>query len=1083
MEMLESLKRVLEEALRPIYLDDAALRSVEEDRLGHEAYVETLKKSVRVCPTPFAIGLFGKWGVGKSTIGETLKREIDKDGELRKRFVTILFDVWRYPGNALKRKFLLKVEKELTGKEALGGDLYESRHEVTEVTYRFDWRLCGRYMIVFAVYLAVAGTLLVGMRKQLEAKDLLLSVLISMALFGLGIIQAWAREVESTETTTRTRPPPSSPEQFEETFCQLLKDGGIGPEPNDKRLVVIMDNVDRCSPEHAVAALRDIKTFFDQPGCIYIVPCDDGAVVQHLSNSPGVREEADAREYLRKFFQLTVRILPKKQDLLDMAEEEVAKSAIKFPLEVAPVIWAAHPDNPRRIKLAINDLTARCVLIQERTVAGALRGERLLENLPFLTKAMILEAEAPEFVAQVRKDYEVLRMFDEVLDDRTLLEGEDADTYKAVRPYFQGEGENRYRWLREFLRATRMHSDPDPRAFFELKETEGEMLVPDAAVFEEKVRLGDTDYVLKVLEEKEDHAREAYVTALVTTVENEALAGRDLSTFNSVSVAVRVYGMVPEKVRSELAGTITGAVIRVRLISRVWELPVVDLMTVLNDAPGRDGKRLLHGLVIGLDRASANLVDQFFDRLPGVEDLLETEHFEAVESFLEKLRAAGEWARAAGLAQRLRESDRVRRGLFSRPEGFVGKMVEDITPANPSGSEPYAEFFMSVVDVAHVSNREHFLRKLAAMLMHHPEPGWHPTRKFGVKYLERLEVDFIPASTVPELTAALRRAIDLVPESPGRLRLVRILLRLYKVLPEGQREQVKSQVSGWVDAFGKDHIVALTSSLREVEDNEPLREAVARGFATRLTRAEPPDVKEALIVGAGDLDATPGTEIFLEGLGTLLDGSVEDCGVGTKVLVERFDAVPREQGQDILRDLQKRAAVAPTDKLSLLVEAHARLADKAEEVVLEGFADLLAELMERDEAGKRDCGMKAYAQIRESLDNTKKRMVAYRLIKFLEGRVAQIDHTYRPLLEEVVRSGDILTATQRSDFVQVLRNLLPATREIDQRMIGADYLGRVKPFPREQRGDTLEDLKQFIQSEETPPELRVRLEAAYEAIR
>lgn len=628
-----------------------------------------------------------------------------------------------------------------------------------------------------------------------------------------------------------------------------------------------------------------------------------------------------------------------------------------------------------------------------------------------------------------------------------------------------------------------MHSDPDPRAFFELKETEGEMLVPDAAVFEEKVRRGDTDYMVKVLEEKEDSEREAYVTALAKTIDNEARAGRSLSTFNSVSVALRVYGKAPEKVRSELAGTITGAVIRVGLISRVWELPVVGLMTVLSDAPQRDSKRLLQGLVTGLDSGAPNLVDEFFDRLPGVESLLETEHFEAVGRHLERLRAAGEWSRAAALAQRPRESDRVRRGLFSRPDGFVGNMVEGITPANPSQSEPYAEFFMSLVDVAHTSNRERFVRKLTAMLTHHPEPGWHPTREFGVNYLEKLEVDFIPSGTVSELTAALRRAIELVPGSPGRLRLLRILLRLYKVLPEGQQEEVKSQVPGWVDAFDKDHIVALASSLREVEDNEPLREAVARGFATRLTRAELPEVKEALIVTMADLDPTPGREIFVGGLGTLLDGSVEDCGVGAKVLVERFDAVPREQGQDILRDLQKRAAVAPADRVSLLVEAHVALADEAEEVVLEGLADRLVELMVGDDAPKRDCGVRAYAEIRELLDDTKKRMVAYLLIKFLEGRVAQIDHTYRPLLEEVVRSGDKLTASQRSDFVQVLRRLLPATRTNDQRMIGADYLGQVKPFPRRQRRDTLEDLKQFIDDKDTPEELRERLKAAYEAIR
>lgn len=303
------------------------------------------------------------------------------------------------------------------------------------------------------------------------------------------------------------------------------------------------------------------------------------------------------------------------------------------------------------------------------------------------------------------------------------------------------------------------------------------------------------------------------------------------------------------------------------------------------------------------------------------------------------------------------------------------------------------------------------------------------------------------------------------------------------MLPEEEREQVNAQIPGWVDAFGKDQIVELSSSLRAVQRGEPVQAAVANAFTTRLTRADPPEMKEVLILAVADLDPTPGRSVFLEGLGTLLDGPVEDCVVGTRVLVERFDAVPQDEHQDVLRGLQRRVTGASTDKVGALVEAHARLTNEAEEVVLEGFADLLAELMESDEAGRRDCGVKAYAQIRESLDNTEKRMVAYRLIKFLERRVAQIDDRCRPLPDEVVSSGHILAASQRGDFVQVLRNLLPATKAIDQRTLAADYLGRVTPFPRSQREDTLEDLKQFLEDKDTPDELREPLKGAYEAIR
>jgi ABC-type multidrug transport system fused ATPase/permease subunit len=82
----------------------------DEDKLlfGHEEIVETLRLMTFKSPESFTIGLYGKWGVGKSTIVETLQEKLRTDN-----IPLIIFDVWKHEGDGLRRTFLKKIHKYL----------------------------------------------------------------------------------------------------------------------------------------------------------------------------------------------------------------------------------------------------------------------------------------------------------------------------------------------------------------------------------------------------------------------------------------------------------------------------------------------------------------------------------------------------------------------------------------------------------------------------------------------------------------------------------------------------------------------------------------------------------------------------------------------------------------------------------------------------------------------------------------------------------------------------------------------------------------------------------------------------------
>jgi predicted KAP-like P-loop ATPase len=80
-----------------IITDDPA----EEDALYFQSYSENLANIIREAKPKFPIGIFGKWGTGKTTLMKMIKGELEKDKD-KDKILTVWFDAWRYE----KEKYL-----------------------------------------------------------------------------------------------------------------------------------------------------------------------------------------------------------------------------------------------------------------------------------------------------------------------------------------------------------------------------------------------------------------------------------------------------------------------------------------------------------------------------------------------------------------------------------------------------------------------------------------------------------------------------------------------------------------------------------------------------------------------------------------------------------------------------------------------------------------------------------------------------------------------------------------------------------------------------------------------------------------
>lgn len=361
---------------QPITYDE-----ISQAKFGHEGIAETVKKIVLSCPTPFTIGLFGKWGTGKSSITNFLQGKLEQEN-----IVVVNFDVWKYEKDSLRRTFLQSVvdafkEKKILQKEySLEKDLYLTLSVSSEDEPKIRW-------------------------KRLKNIPTLITT----------FLQRDIKYIINADQKSLTYKSIESPEQFEAKFEEILK------HAKGKKVVILIDNLDRCSHKKATELLSTIKTFLEVPKykaeCIFVIPCDDDAIKKHLESIYGgdsyTKEKSnvfDPDEFLRKFFNAYVRI-PDFIDteLQDYTEELLKETGAKKldNSEVAYVITVAFRDNPRQIKQFINTLLSHYLLAQEREECQKpliVKKGTITDNIGFLTKLLVIRHKFPEAYKKIKEE-------------------------------------------------------------------------------------------------------------------------------------------------------------------------------------------------------------------------------------------------------------------------------------------------------------------------------------------------------------------------------------------------------------------------------------------------------------------------------------------------------------------------------------------------------------------------------------------------------------------------------------------------------------------------------------------------------
>jgi hypothetical protein len=285
-----------------------------DDLFGFRVHADLIRELI-MDPSvlPATIGVYGDWGGGKSSIMQMLREDFEKEvaGQTAEdnpyRGVAVLyFNGWLFEGyDDAKAALLSSILMALRDHKRFGPKL---KTQAGRLLKQVDGMRIVRMLFAGALVGGVAAaTGGVGLAAILPA-------LASGALAGAkasapdAIKEGFERGAGSNPDETL-----SDIRQFRDEFAKMLAESDV------KTLVVLIDDLDRCSPERIIENLEAIKLFLNVPNTAFVIGADRRIIRQAVAwryretLKASADEQSDPSErlvddYLEKLIQIPYRL-------------------------------------------------------------------------------------------------------------------------------------------------------------------------------------------------------------------------------------------------------------------------------------------------------------------------------------------------------------------------------------------------------------------------------------------------------------------------------------------------------------------------------------------------------------------------------------------------------------------------------------------------------------------------------------------------------------------------------------------------------------------------------------------------------
>lgn len=307
-------------------LSDAPVSEHRRDLLNFDRYVRPLL-SVLTDPhtsTPFTIGIFGTWGCGKTSLMALLDDRLKT--EYGPSFVRVHFNPWMHRGETNMLVPLLHAFHDTLEEDPLHR-FAESARKIGDVLLRLGSDFLLKHLTANAVSL-----------EKLEKLE-------RNYLTAHGRVESEIRRLHDT---------------LQAEADKVAKDNA--------RIVLFVDDLDRCDPTQIIDLLEAVKLFFDLRHTFIILAVDKEIIDRGIEVKFGKfsfaadRAVALGAEYLEKMIQLPLQLFPlDQQQVHNFIEHLKPAPSILAQLDLLQQVVVP---NPRKIKRILNILAVVDSLVE-----------------------------------------------------------------------------------------------------------------------------------------------------------------------------------------------------------------------------------------------------------------------------------------------------------------------------------------------------------------------------------------------------------------------------------------------------------------------------------------------------------------------------------------------------------------------------------------------------------------------------------------------------------------------------------------------------------------------------------------------
>lgn len=332
--------------LKDVRTDEASA----EDRLNRQQFAQAFARLGENCQTPLVVGIFGTWGVGKTSFMRLIEANLDQEKAL-----PLWFDPWMHqfdenPVVALAHTLVNALDPKW---------LQEGKKLLVAIANAFGSAL-------LKVVTGLKPQDIYDFQKIYEEEGFL------------------ARDVR-----VRLR-------DYFEKLVEMAREG------KSLRLVFFIDDLDRCLPEEALKVLEALKLYLNLEGCVYFLGVDREAL-EHCIKHRYQDLPLSGVDYLDKMVQLPFYLPVIDPEQMGGFVDELLPSDLK---ECREILVQCLGHNPRQVKRFINNLVLHHYLAREPGIPDYRpRVLALLLLLQLLTPPLYRRVAAhPEVLEQLRQE-------------------------------------------------------------------------------------------------------------------------------------------------------------------------------------------------------------------------------------------------------------------------------------------------------------------------------------------------------------------------------------------------------------------------------------------------------------------------------------------------------------------------------------------------------------------------------------------------------------------------------------------------------------------------------------------------------